>query len=232
MREKLKSFWSRGPRWLVWLKRCLAFAIVWPLITTLLYAFVPVPITNLMIVRLIAGHGLHKTWRSLDDISEDLPRAVIASEDQRFCAHHGVDWAQLMDATHGGKKRPSRGASTISMQVAKNIYLWEGHSYIRKGLEIPLAIYMDAVLSKRRMMEIYLNIVEWAPGVYGAEAAAQLHFGKPASRLNAAESALLAASLPNPIKRIAGRPSPLVLVRANHIRKNMVGTDFLVACLK
>ena len=166
----------------------------------------------------------------MSEISENLPRAVIAAEDQRFCSHHGVDWTEMQDALDS-EDGPSRGASTISMQVAKNLYLWEGRSAFRKGLELPLAYYMDGVLSKKRMMEIYLNVVEWAPGVYGAEAAAQHHFGKAASRLTAHESALLAASLPNPLKREAGRPTPAVRAVANHIQGGMEGMDAYLTCL-
>ena len=231
MHEKLKRFWNGGPLWLVWLKRVASVIVLWPLLTTLVYALVPVPITNVMIFRLFSGQGLHKTWTSMDNISPLLSRAIIASEDQRFCSHHGVDWTEFQDAVDRGHKAPSRGASTIPMQVAKNIYLWEGHSIIRKGLEVPLAIYMDTVLRKRRMMEIYLNIAEWAPGVYGAEAAAQHHFGKSAAHLSAREAALLAASLPNPLKRNAGHPSAGLRIIAAHIQNKMEAMGPYLACL-
>jgi len=207
------------------------FILAWPLVTVVLYTVVPVPITNLMLFRLFAGHGIHKSWRAMADIAPDLPRAILAAEDQRFCSHHGVDWTELQDAMDSGEDGPSRGASTLTMQLAKNLYLWEGHSVIRKGLEMPLAYYMDGVLSKRRLMEIYLNVVEWAPGVYGAEAAAQFHFGKPAARLTMGESTLLAASLPNPFKRDAGHPSPRLRMIAGHIRDNMDGMGAYLACL-
>ena len=167
----------------------------------------------------------------MDNISPLLSRAIIASEDQRFCSHHGVDWTEFQDAVDHGHKTHSRGASTIPMQVAKNIYLWEGHSIIRKGLEMPLAIYMDTVLGKRRMIEIYLNIVEWAPGIYGAEAASQHHFGKSAQHLSAREAALLAASLPNPLKRDAGHPSPGLRAIASRIQNNMQDIGPYLACL-
>lgn len=231
IRVKLKRFWSGGPFWLVWLKRLAAVVVLWPLLSTVVYALLPVPITNVMIFRLISGQGLHKSWTSLHVISPLLPRAVIASEDQIFCSHHGVDWTEFQDAMDSGGEGPSRGASTIPMQVAKNIYLWEGHSIIRKGLEVPLAIYMDTVLRKRRMMEIYLNIAEWAPGVYGAEAAAQYHFGKSAEHLSAREAALLAASLPNPLKRNAGHPSVALRLIAAHIQNKMEAIGPYLACL-
>ena len=230
LRGKFKSFWNTGPLWWVWWKRLALIIIAWPLLSTLAYIWIPVPVTNLMLFRLLGGQGLHKSWMPLNAISPNLPRAVIASEDQRFCIHHGIDWVEFHDAM-GGEAGPTRGASTISMQVAKNLYLWEGHSLIRKGLEMPMAVYMDGVLSKRRMMEIYLNIVEWAPGIYGAEAAAQHHFGKSAAKLSTREAALLAASLPNPFKRDAGRPSTALRGIASDIEDQMTEMGPYLTCL-
>ena len=229
--DKLKAFWFRGPRWRIWLKRGIVILIGWPLVMTLVYGVMPVPFSNLMIFRLFKGNGLTKDWVSYSSMSVHLPRAVLASEDQRFCSHHGIDWIEFQDALDRGEEGPSRGASTISMQVAKNMFLWEGRSFIRKGLEMPLALYMDGILTKRRMMEIYLNIVEWGPGIYGAEAAAQHHFGKSAAKLTVHEAALLAAVLPNPIKRDAGHPSPKVRDIAAHIQEAMDGMDGYLACL-
>ena len=136
----LKAFWFSGPRWRVWLKRVLTIVIAWPLMMTLVYGVVPVPFSNLMIFRLFKGNGITKDWVSYSAMSSQLPRAVLASEDQRFCSHHGVDWIEFQDAMDNGDEGPSRGASTISMQVAKNMFLWEGRSVIRKGLEMPLAL--------------------------------------------------------------------------------------------
>ena len=229
--DKLKAFWFRGPRWRIWLKRGIVILIGWPLVMTLVYGVVPVPFSNLMIFRLFKGNGLTKDWVSYSSMSANLPRAVLASEDQRFCSHHGVDWIEFQDAMDGGDEGPSRGASTISLQVAKNMFLWDGRSFIRKGLEMPLALYMDGILTKRRMMEIYLNIVEWGPGIYGAEAAAQHHFGKPAAKLTQREAALLAAVLPNPIKRDAGHPSAKVRAIAARIQDSMDSMDGYLACL-
>ena len=229
--DKLKAFWFRGPRWRIWLKRGIVILIGWPLVMTLVYGVVPVPFSNLMIFRLVKGNGLTKDWVSYSSMSVHLPRAVLASEDQRFCSHHGIDWIEFQDALDRGEEGPSRGASTISMQVAKNMFLWDGRSFVRKGLEMPLALYMDGVLTKRRMMEIYLNIVEWGPGIYGAEAAAQHHFGKSAAKLTVHEAALLAAVLPNPIKRDAGHPSSKVRDIAAHIQEAMDGMDGYLACL-
>jgi monofunctional glycosyltransferase len=212
----------------------LAALVIWPILMTLVYALVPPPISNVMILRLLAGNGLDKQWVSLEQMSPYLAKAVITSEDARFCEHHGVDWIEVQgvveDAMDDGEG-PVRGASTIPMQTAKNLFLWDGRFFVRKGLEIPLALWMDLVWSKRRMIEVYLNIVEWAPGVYGAEAAAQHHFKKPAAKLSRREAALLAAVLPNPIKRHAGKPSKRVSAIANRILIRMNGMGPYLACL-
>lgn len=192
------------------------------------YGFVPVPST-LMLGRWVTFQGAERTWVPLENMSRHLPRAVIASEDSRFCAHNGVDWGAIQqvidDAEDDG---PSRGASTIAMQTVKNVFLWPGRSYIRKGLELPLALIIDAVWGKRRVMEVYLNVAEWGEGVYGAEAAARLHFKKSAADLTPREASLLAAVLPNPILRNAGRPSGAVSRRAGRIQARLANED--VAC--
>jgi monofunctional glycosyltransferase len=228
--EKFKVFWSQRSRWQRWALGTCGCLAGWPVVMTLVYGVLPVPFSNLMVLRLFGGNGFHKSWVSLDKMSPYLTKAVVSSEDQRFCFHHGVDWVEFHNATGSGKAR--RGASTISMQTAKNMFLWDGRSYIRKGLELPLAYYMDGIWTKRRMMEVYLNIVEWAPGIYGAEAAAKYHFKKSASQLTRREAALLAAVLPNPILRTAGKPSGKVKLLANRIMLRMVGMDAYVACLK
>ncbi|MBL8906690.1 MAG: monofunctional biosynthetic peptidoglycan transglycosylase [Rhizobiales bacterium] len=222
----------------IWLRRgliALAVLVALPFALTIVYAVVPPPISNVMILRLVSGNGLQKDWVSLDQISPHLPRAVIASEDARFCQHRGVDWIELqgvIDGVLNDPEDPVRGASTIAMQTAKNLFLWDGRQFIRKGLEIPVALWMDLVWSKRRMIEIYLNIVEWAPGVYGAEAAAQHHFKKPAAKLTKREAALLAAVLPNPIKRNAGKPSKRVNRIASRIMARMGGMAPYLTCLE
>jgi monofunctional glycosyltransferase len=230
---RLKTFWANRSRWQRWALGICGCFIAWPFVMTLVYGVVPPPASNLMLLRLFSGNGLHKQWVSLDKISPNLPRAVLASEDARFCSHHGVDWVEFQDALSGGEdgEAPSRGASTVSMQTAKNMFLWDGRNVIRKGLELPLAYYMDMVWTKRRMIEIYLNIVEWAPGVYGAEAASQLHFHKSASQLTRREAALLAAVLPNPIKRSAGKPSRRVSAIASRIQFRMVAMDSYLTCI-
>ncbi len=207
---------------------------IWPIVMTLFYAILPPPVSNIMLLRLINGNGIHKTWVSLDQMSPNLAKAVITSEDARFCQHHGVDWVEFGGVINDALDKEeglARGASTIAMQTAKNLFLWDRRFGIRKLFEIPLAMWMDLVWSKRRMIEIYLNIVEWAPGVYGAEAAAQHHFKKPAAKLTRREAALLAAVLPNPILRKAGKPSRGVSAAANRILIRMNGMAPYLTCL-
>jgi monofunctional glycosyltransferase len=222
---------ARVLRWGLYL---LAFLAAWPLVMTLVYAIVPPPVSNIMLLRTLGGAGIDKQWLALEDISPNLPRAVIASEDARFCEHRGVDWREFQGVIEDALEKdegPVRGASTIPMQTAKNLFLWDGRFAIRKLIELPVAMWMDFVWSKRRMIEIYLNIVEWAPGVYGAEAAAQHHFGKSAKNLTKRQAALLAAVLPNPIKRNAGKPSRGVRRIADRILIRMRGMEPYLACL-
>ncbi|MBK1868308.1 monofunctional biosynthetic peptidoglycan transglycosylase [Aestuariivirga sp. YIM B02566] len=232
---RISTFLKRYDPWPRRIATVAVIAALWPIVMTFVYAVVPPPASNLMITRLVNGNGITYDWVSLDEISPHLPRAVVSSEDARFCSHNGVDWIEFGDvldeATDGDGEGPVRGASTISMQAAKNLFLWDGRSPVRKALELPLAYWMDLIWTKRRMIEIYLNIVEWAPGVYGAEAAAQYHFKKPAAKLSKREAALLAAVLPNPIKRNAGKPSKRVNRIAQRImaRMNMIGP--YVTCL-
>jgi monofunctional biosynthetic peptidoglycan transglycosylase len=166
------------------------------------------PVSTLMLSELALLRGYDRRWVSLDEISPNIVRSVMMSEDGQFCFHNGVDWNQMRgvmeDALDGGA---TRGASTIPMQTVKNLFLWNGRSFIRKGLEMPLALAADFVWSKRRIMEIYLNVAEWGPGIYGIEAAAQHHFKVSASKLSSRQAALLAVSLPNPFTRIASKPT-------------------------
>ena len=156
------------------------------------------------------GRAIDQRWVAINRISPALVRAVIMSEDNQFCRHWGVDIRELTEALKRAERigqDPTRGASTISMQLTKNLLLWPGKSYIRKAFELPLTVLVELIWSKRRIMEVYLNIAEWGPGVFGAEAAAQHHFHKPASRLTDSEATLLAVALPNPFTRVAGKPS-------------------------
>ena len=210
MALNVKSRWKALGLWPRRGLRVLAILIIAPFILTIIYAIVPPPVSNLMLFRALHGNGIKKDWVSLNEMSPYLAASVLSSEDARFCSHWGVDWTEMqgvIDDVMDDDEGPVRGASTVSMQAAKNLFLWDGRSVVRKVLEIPVALWMDLIWSKRRMIEVYLNIVEWAPGVYGAEAAAQFHFKKSASKLTRNEAALLAAVLPNPIKRSAGKPS-------------------------
>ena len=160
---------------------------------------------------------------------------MIASEDARFCSHHGVDWGAVSDVIDDiveDVNGAPRGASTIPMQTVKNLFLWPWRSYIRKAFEVPMAYVASALWPKRRMIEIYLNIVEWGPGIYGAEAAARRHFGKSARNLNGGEAALLAAALPNPKVRRAGRPGPLTRAAAQRILSRMRDIGPFVTCVE
>ncbi|MCK0198429.1 transglycosylase domain-containing protein [Ancylobacter sp. 6x-1] len=174
-----------------------------------LYMFVN-PISTLMLARYATARPVVQSWVPINAIAPALIRSVLASEDARFCQHFGVDLVELnnaMDPSEEGE--PSRGASTITMQLAKNLFLWNGRSYIRKGLEMPLAVYLNTVLSKRRQLEIYLNIAEWGPdGQFGIEAGSQRAFRKSAAALSPREAALMAVMLPNPHTRDAGKPKP------------------------
>jgi len=166
------------------------------------------PVSTLMLWRWAKGAPVVRIWTPLKTMAPALPLSVIVAEDARFCTHHGIDFGELRAAIEDADDLSEmRGGSTITQQTAKNLFLWPGRSVVRKALEFPLALWIDLVLGKRRVMEIYLNIAEWGPtGEFGAEAAARKAFGKSARDLNAREAATLASILPNPIRRSAGRP--------------------------
>jgi monofunctional glycosyltransferase len=168
------------------------------------------PVSTLMAWRWLRGEPVSRQWIDFNAISPSLPRSVVAAEDAKFCIHHGIDWDAVRDVIDDAEDgEPTRGGSTITQQVAKNLFLWPGRSLIRKALEFPLALWIDRVLPKQRILEIYLNIAELGPsGQFGAEAASMAAFGHPASSLSPREAALLAATLPNPVKRSARNPGP------------------------
>lgn len=203
---------KRRGRVATWLRRLvltLAVLLILPLLLSLAYLPPPVhPLSTLMIKDLALLRGYQRDWTPLDRIGPRVVNSVMMSEDGQFCSHHGVDLGEfraIFEDFLAGEA--TRGGSTITMQTVKNLYLWQGRSYVRKALEIPYAIYLDLVMPKRRIMEIYLNIAELAPGVYGVEAAAQHHFGKSTRELSARQAALLAVTLPNPYMRTPGKPS-------------------------
>ena len=180
-----------------------------PYVLTPLYLFVR-PVSTLMLWRSLSHARVERVWVPLDTISSDLPLAVIVAEDARFCTHSGIDFQELREALDEADDiSEARGGSTITQQLAKNLFLWPGRSFVRKALEFPLALWINLVLPKQRQLEIYLNIVEWGPnGVFGAEAASRYAFNKQARDLNLHEAALLAATLPNPRQRNARQPGP------------------------
>lgn len=190
------------------------------------------PVSTLMLGDIALLRGYDRRWVSFDDISPALVQSVMMSEDGQFCAHNGVDWVQMRGVVEDAMKgRATRGASTISMQTSKNLFLWNGRSFVRKAMEIPLALVSDFAWSKRRMMEIYLNIAEWGPGIYGVEAAARYHFKTSASRLSRRQAALLAVSLPNPYERVAGKPGRGLRRLANMIERRAAGSGDYIKCL-
>jgi len=184
------------------------------LVLVLPYLLVPLyraghPVSTLMAWRYITGAPVLRQWIDFSAISPSLPRAVVAAEDAKFCSHHGIDWDALRDVIDDAEEdgEVTRGGSTITQQVAKNLFLWQGRSVVRKALEFPLALWIDLVLPKQRILEIYLNIAELGPsGQFGAQAGATYAFGRPASALGLREAALLASILPNPVRRSARNP--------------------------
>jgi monofunctional glycosyltransferase len=191
----------------------------------LLYGLLPPPATPLMIQRLFEGEGLQKRWLGRGDIAPDLFRAIIAAEDARFCEHFGFDAVELEKAIRDWRRgRRIRGASTITMQTAKNLFLWPGRNMFRKAAEAYLTPWLELGWSKERILELYVNVAEWGPGIYGAEAAAGAYFGKSARALTANEAALLAAVLPNPRQWSPAKPSAHVRERARTIRARMADT--------
>lgn len=205
-----------------------------PFLLILIYSVDRVhPVSTLMVADMVLLQEVDRRWVNLDEVAPVLANSVMMAEDGQFCSHQGVDWHQLSlvldDARDGG---PSRGASTITMQTVKNLFLWNGRSYIRKALEFPLAVTADMILSKRRIMEIYLNIAEWGPGIYGIEAAAQHYFNRPASKLSAQQSALLAVTLPNPLLRNPAKPTRNMQRIARIISGRAAKAGPYVACIR
>ncbi len=203
------------------------------ILATLVYKFVPVPGTPLMLIRCVQqfGHGeritLKHKWVPLDSISPYLPIAVIAAEDQNYLLHHGFDLSAIRQAYEEQKNgKRLRGGSTISQQTAKNVFLWPTSSWARKGLEVYFTALIELLWSKERIMEVYLNSIEMGPGIYGAEAVAMQHFGCHARELKRSECALIAATLPNPLKFSSFRPSPYMRKRQRKISREMKHIPF------
>lgn len=215
-----RNYWSilkSGVKLFAWI------AIGWLAVVVALivaYRFINPPASVLMFERWVTGQSVEQKWVPLGEISPNVVRAVLLSEDGRFCQHSGVDLDAIGEAIENSDGR-SRGGSTISMQVVKNLFLWQSKSYIRKAIELPLAYLTEIIWSKRRIMEIYLNIAEWGPGIFGIGAAAGYHFQKQANALSVRDAARLAVALPNPLERNAGRPGPGLQRLANAIQVRM-----------
>jgi monofunctional biosynthetic peptidoglycan transglycosylase len=218
----------------------LAFALLVLVLIVLLlpYLLVPLyrvvtPVSTLMLGRWLTGRSVERRTLSIDRLAAALPLTVLVAEDDRFCSHHGIDWQEVHAALQEADDiSRARGGSTITQQTAKNLFLWPGRSFVRKALEAPLALWIDLVLPKRRIMEIYLNIAQWGPnGEFGAEAGARAAFGKSATNLDGREAALLASILPNPLRRSARRPGPGVRRLAGIYQVRARGAAALAGCL-
>jgi monofunctional biosynthetic peptidoglycan transglycosylase len=216
-----------------WLIVAVAALILLPYLIAPLYRVVD-PVSTLMLGRWILGKRVERTVVPLERLAPVLPRTVIASEDARFCTHRGIDLIEMRAAMDYAEDITDiRGGSTISQQLAKNLFLWPGRSFIRKGLELPLALWIDLVLPKRRILEIYLNVAEWGPnGEFGVEAGARKAFNKSAKDLSPAEAGLLAAVLPNPRRRSAMQPRPGVRHIAGIVQARAARAKSIDACLK
>lgn len=197
--------------------------------TTVVYKFVPIPITPLMVIR-TWQQGLDnqkqikltKKWKSIDNMSKHLPQAVVAAEDQKFMIHNGFDIEAMKKAWQGNKQgKRIKGGSTISQQTAKNVFLWPGKTLFRKGIEAYFTVLIEFIWGKKRILEVYLNVIEMGDGIYGAEAAAEQFFKKPAKNLTRHDAALIAATLPNPRKWSPAKPTGYIYGRQTWILKNM-----------
>lgn len=207
---------------------CLLIFLVSTVLTVAAYRWLPVPITPLMVIRCVQNihngetAAIHHKWVPLKQISPYLPVAVMASEDQNFMHHHGFDFNAIQDAAIErleGKR--SRGGSTISQQTAKNVFLWPQSSWLRKGFEVYFTVLIELMWPKERIMEVYLNSIEMGPNIYGAEAVAQRHFGCSARKLRRSDCALIAATLPNPLRFSSLAPSGYMRKRQKKIEQEM-----------
>lgn len=223
MKENKKGFGARVVRFL---KRLFLFILISHLLYLILLKWVNPPITVTQFVSLVEGHGLKRDYVAHDEISPNARLAVMAGEDQLFADHSGFDWKSIEKAMAYNKKKPNRvkGASTISQQVAKNVFLWQGRSWIRKGLEVYFTFMIEMIWGKKRILDMYLNVAEMGNGIFGIEAASQHYFNKPAARLTRREAAMIAACLPNPkvftVKPVSERVAshaPWIMLQMNNL---------------
>ena len=220
MRNKQKS--KRGV-W-GWVKRILLILFISQLVYLILLKWMDPPFTITQLVSFVKGDGLKRDYVNSDEISYQMKLAVIASEDQKFSDHAGFDWKSIKKAMEYNKKKPNRivrGASTISQQVAKNVFLWQGRDYIRKGLEVYFTKMIEWIWGKERILEVYLNVIEMGPGIFGAEAAAQEYFNKSAKSLTRKQASMIAAGLPNPKVYTVKPLAPYVSVKSGLIMRQM-----------
>lgn len=242
-RNPLRQLWRNGalpetgPRWRRWLVLALRLALGLFLLVHL-YALsariLNPPATLTMAERALQGMEVRRSWVPLEDMSPHLISAVIAAEDSRFCDHEGIDPAAIEQAVAEFREgRRLRGGSTITQQTAKNVFFWNGGGFVRKAGDAWLGVFIDFAWGKRRVMEVYLNVAEWGDGLFGAEAAARVRFGKPAAALSRREAALLAAVLPSPNKWRVDPPGPYVSRRAGTLqaRMNVVEGEGLWSCV-
>lgn len=205
-----------------------------PLVLTPVYAIRSIhPVSTLMLADHFTFRPVLREWVPLEEVAPVMVHSVLMSEDGQFCRHDGIDWGEMravVDAAMAGEE--TRGASTIPMQTVKNLFLWNDRSYLRKALEAPLALYFDLLVSKRRIMEIYLNVAEWDTGVYGIGAASQHYFGKPASELSARQAALLAVTLPAPGTRNPANPGPGLDRLARRVERLAKASGDYVGCVR
>jgi monofunctional biosynthetic peptidoglycan transglycosylase len=212
----------------------LVVGFIGPVLAVTAYRWLPPPMTFLMVQRMAEGRGFDRRWVPLEKISPTLVRAVIAAEDARFCEHHGFDVEAIQRAIrHNERSNRIRGGSTISQQTAKNIFLWPHRDWVRKGLEAYFTVLIEVIWGKERIMEVYLNSIEWGPGVYGAEAAAQRNFRVSAAKLTPQQAARLAAIVPKPLSWKAAKPGRYVKRRSGAITRNatIVRREGLASCV-
>ena len=213
---------GRLARWGRRLALTAVLAALAPALVIAIYRVVPPPLTPLMVIRNVEGEPIRQHWVPYRAIAPALVGAVMASEDENFCSHSGFDLGAMREAwqTYRATGR-LRGASTISQQTAKNLFLWPVHSFVRKAVEAYITVLLELMWPKQRILEVYLNVIEWGPGLYGADSAAQAYFGRPAAALSAHQAAMLAAVLPNPRAWSPVRPPPRVEHRADWILARM-----------
>jgi monofunctional biosynthetic peptidoglycan transglycosylase len=232
MARKRPGIIGRTIRWLF--LAAAAILVVGPIIAVAVYRFVPPPVTYLMVQRAFEGRGFDRRWVPMKDISPALVRAVMGGEDARFCEHMGFDVEAIQKAAAANARgKKLRGGSTISQQTAKNVFLWPQRDWLRKGLEAWFTVLIEVGWGKHRIMEVYLNSIEWGPGVYGAEAAAQRNFHVHAKNLTAAQASRLAAIIPKPLSWRAAKPGRYVRRRAGSIGRNagVIRRQDLAACV-